>query len=62
LIRRFVRFDRGSRGAGCSAATGAPANPITVKIGATHTCVEDLNISLVSPGDVGVLDSWSITG
>jgi streptogrisin C len=93
-----------------STATGAATNPVTVKVIATHTCVEDLNVTLVSPsgrwypllrtpggyydchpfpanksfsvvpaadekaggtwtlrigdngpGDVGVLDSWSVT-
>lgn len=32
-----------------STATGKAANPATVKITATHTCYEDLNITLVSP-------------
>ncbi|MFI6096304.1 fibronectin type III domain-containing protein [Lentzea sp. NPDC051213] len=32
-----------------STATGAAANPITVKVDATHTCLEDLNVTLVGP-------------
>lgn len=93
-----------------STAGGAAANPVTVLVNATHTCLEDLNVTLVSPsgrwyplmrtpggyytchafpanktftvvtaageaaggtwtlrigdngpGDVGVLDSWSVT-
>ncbi|ALG07228.1 chitinase [Kibdelosporangium phytohabitans] len=89
-----------------SNATNAAANPATVKVTATHTCYEDLTITLVAPsgrwytlargggfqctafggprtyqvplnerasgtwtlrvadngpGDVGVLDSWSVT-
>ncbi|MGH3431700.1 MAG: proprotein convertase P-domain-containing protein [Thermocrispum sp.] len=33
-----------------STATGAPANPVTVKISATHTCQQDLQVGVVSPG------------
>ncbi|MFJ8966224.1 fibronectin type III domain-containing protein [Lentzea sp. NPDC102401] len=33
-----------------STATGAAQNPITVNVGATHTCLEDLNVTLVAPG------------
>jgi streptogrisin C len=32
-----------------STATGPAASPVVVKINATHTCTEDLNITLVSP-------------
>jgi streptogrisin C len=32
-----------------SNATGKAASPATVKVSATHTCYEDLNINLVSP-------------
>ncbi|MCU1685815.1 MAG: hypothetical protein JWQ81_6554 [Amycolatopsis sp.] len=32
-----------------STATGAAASPVTVGVSATHTCVEDLTITLVSP-------------
>ncbi len=32
-----------------STATSAAANPITVRVGATHTCQEDLNVTLVGP-------------
>jgi streptogrisin C len=32
-----------------STATGAVSNPVSVKVNATHTCTEDLNITLVSP-------------
>ncbi|WP_394619863.1 fibronectin type III domain-containing protein [Lentzea sp. JNUCC 0626] len=32
-----------------STATGAARNPITVKVDATHTCQEDLNVTLVAP-------------
>ncbi|WP_439657220.1 fibronectin type III domain-containing protein [Lentzea sp. HUAS TT2] len=32
-----------------STATGAAQNPITVKVDATHTCLEDLNVTLVAP-------------
>ncbi|SFR26016.1 Alpha-lytic protease prodomain-containing protein [Lentzea waywayandensis] len=32
-----------------STATGSAQNPITVKVDATHTCLEDLNVTLVAP-------------
>ncbi|WP_436498622.1 fibronectin type III domain-containing protein [Actinokineospora sp. HUAS TT18] len=32
-----------------STAAGAAANPVTVKVTATHTCLQDLQITLVSP-------------
>ncbi|MFD4637797.1 fibronectin type III domain-containing protein [Lentzea sp. NPDC058436] len=32
-----------------STATGAARNPITVKVDAVHTCLEDLNVTLVAP-------------
>lgn len=32
-----------------STATGRATNPITVKVTATHTCIQDLNIRVVSP-------------
>ncbi|MDX8028611.1 fibronectin type III domain-containing protein [Lentzea sp. BCCO 10_0856] len=32
-----------------STATGTANNPITVKVGATHTCLEDLNVTLAAP-------------
>jgi streptogrisin C len=32
-----------------STATGTATNPITVKVDATHTCLEDLNVTLVAP-------------
>lgn len=32
-----------------SSATGAAGRPVTVKVDATHTCTEDLNIRLISP-------------
>ncbi|MDX3658838.1 fibronectin type III domain-containing protein [Streptomyces sp. ID05-26A] len=32
-----------------STATGSAKNPITVKVDATHTCLEDLNVTLVAP-------------
>ncbi|MGW6932356.1 fibronectin type III domain-containing protein [Lentzea sp. NPDC054927] len=32
-----------------STATGTASNPITVKVGATHTCLEDLNVTLAAP-------------
>ncbi|MGI5500239.1 proprotein convertase P-domain-containing protein [Lentzea sp. CA-135723] len=32
-----------------STATGAAGNPVTVKVDATHTCQEDLNVTLVGP-------------
>lgn len=32
-----------------STATGSARNPITVKVDATHTCLEDLNVTLVAP-------------
>ncbi|GAA4416374.1 hypothetical protein GCM10023148_13470 [Actinokineospora soli] len=42
-----------------STATGAPANPVTVRVDATHTCQQDLNITLVSPtGRWYALQRW----
>ncbi|WP_177224490.1 fibronectin type III domain-containing protein [Lentzea flaviverrucosa] len=32
-----------------STATGPAKNPVTVKVEATHTCLEDLNVTLVAP-------------
>ncbi|MFD4676030.1 fibronectin type III domain-containing protein [Lentzea sp. NPDC058450] len=32
-----------------STATGTARNPLTVKVDATHTCQEDLNVTLVAP-------------
>ncbi|SDJ06566.1 streptogrisin C [Lentzea albidocapillata subsp. violacea] len=32
-----------------STATGSAENPVTVKVDATHTCLEDLNVTLVAP-------------
>ncbi|USX55072.1 proprotein convertase P-domain-containing protein [Lentzea sp. HUAS12] len=32
-----------------STAAGAAGNPMTVKVDATHTCLEDLNVTLVAP-------------
>ncbi|MGW6443345.1 fibronectin type III domain-containing protein [Lentzea sp. NPDC055074] len=32
-----------------STATGSAQNPMTVKVDATHTCLEDLNVTLVAP-------------
>lgn len=32
-----------------STATGAATNPVSVLVNATHTCLEDLNVTLVSP-------------
>jgi streptogrisin C len=36
-----------------STATGSAKNPITVEVGATHTCLEDLNVTLVAPSGRG---------
>ncbi|WP_051771581.1 proprotein convertase P-domain-containing protein [Lentzea albidocapillata] len=32
-----------------STATGSAQNPVTVKVDAAHTCLEDLNVTLVAP-------------
>ncbi|MET9230377.1 proprotein convertase P-domain-containing protein [Lentzea sp. NPDC003310] len=36
-----------------STATGTAANPVVVKVDATHTCLEDLNVTLVAPSGRG---------
>lgn len=45
-----IRDFRVTISAARSTATGVPANPVTVKATATHTCQQDLQIGVVSPG------------